>query len=509
MTTKELIMTDNNSWKPIPNAFYEWLDNRETILEPGLSCKPTIKVLIFLALYDSKKACTYDELRVVLRTKNVVEGDIPDNTLRTSILSLSKTLDKFEHAFKLESPTRGRFQLVTRTLYPVLENLKSPPQDPVVLITDPAIDAEQVAFTLIEKSVLSLPSLYFLEWSARWWETYSSKEAEIRVNYEADALHRLGIKARLSKSQDANKILGIVSLAPGEGLAEIGLLKKILKENQNEVIHYLAIDSSPRLLRDHIGLLKETFTPEIESGRILCAGIVADIFNGLRGAIEKSKHEFKAKGIISPDSEFLPASCSLLVTNFGNCLGNYHQDEEAEFFSMIHSIFENRPLEILIGVSVMRSTPDEYIRIWDDFLLQTPRHLLETKKLLKSSRSIDSDELAEFTLKQDRSQDDRCPPVVPEQYIVRHQIEGQIYRFHYRLAFDLELANATQQTLRKLPKGTLILLFNIIKYNMQTLVDGIKKGGIFNIAYDKDYHQVVDTSNGKREYAVFSAYLEK
>lgn len=509
MNVEERLRTDTNSWKPVSAAFLEWLGNRESILEPGLTPEPTIKVLTFLALLDSKKACTYDELKNIFHIKNVIQGNIPDNTLRTSVLNLGKSLDKFSHALKLKS-FRGRFQLVERAnkLTTAVHTSLSQ-QDPAVLqLTPSAIKAKEIAHILIEKAMLSLPGLYFLEWSARWWETYSSKEAEIRVNYESEAWERLGIKDRLSNFYDTDQLVCIVGLAPGEGLAEIGLLKKILREG-NEKIHYLAIDSSPKLLRDHIGLLKETLTPEIESGRLICAGIVADIFSDLRDAVEKTKYEFKKSDAIKSNFNFLPSNCSMLVTYFGNCLGNNYQDQETEFFSMVHSIFPNRPLEILVGVSVMRATPDEYIRNWDDFLLQAPRHLLETKKLLESSREANSQELSEFTLPQDNSKSDRCPAVKPEKYIVRHQIEGQIYRFYYKLAFDLDLAKDLNQTPRPLPKGTLILLHSIIKYNIETLVRGIEMCGLFKVKYDPKYHQVVDTSNGKREYTVFSAYLEK
>lgn len=510
MNVEERTRTDINQWEPVSDAFLEWLGNRESILEPGLTPEPTIKILIFLALLDSDKACTYDDIREVFRKKHVIKGNIPDNTLRTSVLNLGKTLEKFGHDLELKS-SRGRFQLVTRAHKPTSERIlnNNTQKDPAVLLLyPPAIKAEDVAGILIEKAMLSLPGLYFLEWSARWWETYSSKEAEVRVKYEAGAWERLGIKDRLCNSYDINQPIGIVGLAPGEGLAEIGLLKKILRGDHKKV-HYLAIDSSPKLLRDHIGLLKETLTPEIESGQLICAGIVADIFSGLREAIEKTRREFKHRGLIKSDMDFLPSSCGMLVTYFGNCLGNNYQDQETEFFSMVQSIFQNRPLEILVGASVMRPTPDEYIRNWDDFLLQAPRHLLETKKLLESSREPDSLELPEFTLPEDNSKSDRCPAIKPEQYIVRHQIEGQIYRFYYKLAYDLDLAKSLNQASRPLPKGTLILLHSIIKYNIATLVSGIEKCGLLKVKYDPNYHQVVDTPNGKREYAVFSAYLEK
>jgi Histidine-specific methyltransferase, SAM-dependent len=503
MSVEDGVVSEQITWQPVLSAFEEWLAGRYVLLEPGLIPEPTIKILTFLALVDSKKPCTYDDLREIFKQKNVINGNVPDNTLRTSVLNLGKSLDKAKHPFELKS-SRGKFELTTRNKE-INSIINNSPKDLVVLISEDAIQAEQIAISLIEKAVLSLPGLYFLEWSARWWETYSSKEAEIRVEYEAGAWEHLGIKERLSSSES---ILSIVGLAPGEGLAEIGLLKKILGENNNNQIHYLAIDSSPRLLRDHIGLLRETFTPEIENGKLICAGVVADIFTGLREAIDKTRVEFIKRSVFTNENIFLPSSSKMLVTYFGNCLGNNHQDQETEFFSMIHSIFQNRPLEILTGVSVMRGIPDKYIRNWDDFLLQSPRHLLETKKLLKSSQLSDNSELPEFILPQDNSKTTRCPEVIPEKYIVRHQIEGNIYRFYYKLAYDLELSDHLKHSARPLPKGTLILLHSIIKYNMKTLVGGIEKCGLFKVIYDKNYHQVVDTPNGKREYAVFSTYLE-
>ena len=159
-------------------------------------------------------------------------------------------------------------------------------------------------------------------------------------------------------------------------------------------------------------------------------------------------------------------------------------------------------------VSEMRPTSDEYKRNWDDFLLQTPKHLLETNKLLESSKALNDTRLPEFNLPE-TGDSNRCPSVVPESYIVRHGIAGQIYRFYYKLDYDLHLASSLNQGLRPLSKGTLILLYNIVKYNMKTLVNGIEASGPFKINYNPSYHQMIDTPNGMREYAVFSAFLDK
>jgi len=493
-------------WEPIHDVFYQWIENRVDVLKPGLKPEPTIKVLIFLALLDAKKPCSYLEIREIFNIKHVINGVIPDNTLRTSILNLGKSLDKFNHSLELRSH-RGKFELISRTHKLTTELSSSKQQNLTVLILDPPIiTAENIAYELIEKARLPFQALYFLEWSARWWEIFSHHESQIRVQYEVGAWDKLGIKDRLLIN--TNELISVVGLAPQEGLAEIELLRKILAENPQKKIHYLAIDSSQRLLRQHINLLRETLAVEIRNNRIICVGVIADIFCNFHEALNRVKKELVNRMLINQESDFLPASSSMLITYLGNCLGNYYQDQETEIFSIVHSIFQNRPLEFLVGVSVMREKPDEYTRTWDDFLLQTPRHLLETNKLLESSRASDSKCLTEFNLPKN-GDNNRCPSVVPELYIVRHHIEGQIYRFYYKLEYDLHLTFDLNNKLRPLPKGTLILLYNIVKYNMKTLVNGIETCGLFKLKYDPKYHQMIDTPNGIREYAVFSAYVDK
>ncbi len=494
-----------NKWKVDYSIFESWVANSRNDLHPGLNPEPTIKVLIFLALLESNHACTYSEIREVFLRKNIIQGNLPDITLRTSILSLGKTLDKYNHPLELKA-SRGKFQLIEREKR-LLTTAQTRQKEPLLLLTEPpAFTAEDIACELIEKSHLPFHSLYFLERSARWWEIFSHSESQIRVQYECSAWETLGIRDRLLAQ--SNQIFSFVSLAPGEGLAEIELIKKILIENPSIKIHYLAIDTSQRLLREHINLLKEALSTEINKHQILCVGVIADIFSGMTDTLKRVRHELVNHDLVRDESDFIPPSSCLLVTYLGNCLGNGYQDQETEIFSIIHSAFPNRPLEFLVGVSVMRSTPDEYKRNWDDFLLQAPQHLLETHKLLESSRAHAANDLPEFNLT-DTGNSTRCPSVVPESYTARHCIEGQIYRFYYKLAYDLHLSPILNKGFRHLPAGNLILLYNIVKYNMQTLVKGIEMCGLFKIKYDPTYHQIVDTPNGKREYAVFSAFLSR
>jgi|GEM_PF-1839306 len=497
-----------SDWEIIFEVFSEWIDKHKSMFESGLTPSSTIKTLLFLALLDANKACNYEDIKHILKLKGIIKGIVPDNTLRTAMLHLGKTLDKIHHSLELRS-SRGRFQLEQRISKPTISSLPKENSfpDPVVLLLEPyPITAEKIARDLIEKAALPFHALYFLEWSARSWEIFSSREAEIRAPYESGAWEKLGIRDRLLRS--SKNIMGFVGLAIGEGLAEIELLRKILSENSQLKIHYIAIDTSHRLLRNHISLLKETLSNEIESGQLVCAGVIGNIFSDIREAIQRARNEFYHRKILDSEYEFLPSDCSLLITYFGNCIGNHHQDQETELFFIIHSIFRNRPLDFLVGASVMRSIPDEYKRNPNNFLLQTPKYLLEIKKVLTSSRSSESQDLVEFSLPKSGNSN-RCPPVIADHYHARHQIEGQVYRCYYRLAYDLKLTPASTRDVRSLPDSTLILLYNVIKYKMKTLVAGIEKCGLFKISYDENYHQIIDSPNGTREYAVFSAFSKK
>lgn len=496
---------NSQRWAIDLTIFQAWTKGREHLVEGLLGATPTVKVLIFLVLLDADNALSYKDMKSIFMSKDVVRGDIPDNTLRTSVLNLAKSLDKYNHFYEL-CCMRGRFQLAPRKSQVAFES-PSGFGNYVNLIQDPpAVRAEDIAIELIEKSRISFPSLYFSERSAKWWEVFSHAESQIRAQYEVNAWEKLNIGVRLNLEKQT--ILSFVGLASGEGVAEIELLRKVLNENPGIKIHYLAVDVSHRLLRQHLSLLQETLLEEFASGRIVCVAILANIFNGLRGILTKARQLLLKRNIIIDEQHFIPSDSPLLVTYLGNCLGNGYQDQEAEIFSIIYSSFANKKVEFLIGVSVMQAVYDEYKRNWDDFLLQTPKHLLEVNKFITSSRAENDQSLPEFHLPE-TGQSVRCPQVIPEPYFARHGIKGQIYRFYYTLAYELSLSEKLSRNMSFLPQNSRILLYNIIKYDIKTLVDGIRAGGLFNVQYDENYHQIVDTENGRREYAVFSAFLQR
>ena len=500
--------------------FRDWLGDRAGILSPGLKVEPTIKVLSFLALHSADESCSYDDIKRIFEQHQVIKtGEVPNVSLRSALHSLGIALKESGHPLQLARTGRGTFQLVPNNEPMGAKRIED---ERALILEHPAINATEVARQIVEDGRIPFQALYFLEWSARWWEAYSGEEAEIRAPYECSSIEKLGVLKRLFP--DRRERMCFLSLAPGEGLAEIRILKELLRNSHGEEaeseqiqIHYLAIDSSPRLLRDHIGLVKEAFRPELRAGNLICAGVVADIFTGIAQSVDEVRAKFsgRAKGTIPRGGKFFDESWPVLVTYLGNCLGN-EQFNEHRIFSSVYSSLLHRPLEFLVGVSIMHGEKESYKRIWDDFLLQTPRHLLDAN-LLISHQTPESKALREFELAEEGMprfgdiNNRRCPEVVPRDYQPFDGIRGQVYSFEYRLEFDLSTAIEGV----KRPATSLVTLYDIIKYDLKSLANGIRRRGIFEVEFidegeSPDYAAlIVETENGKRKYQVFSAFLSE
>ncbi|HXD31829.1 MAG TPA: hypothetical protein VN643_11975 [Pyrinomonadaceae bacterium] len=500
----------SGKWTINEEAFQRWLGNREAEFEPALDPVPTLKALVFLALLDRKSPCTYEELGEIFEQQEVVNGKIPVASLRVATSELGNVLTRFEHQLELKV-TRGgqreaKFQLWPRSAGRKGE-LKG--KNSIALVMDHTQEkARDIAQTLLKEQCLPFHSLYYLPRSACWWIMFSSEEAEIRKAYEAGAWEELGLRQTITEA--AAPVVGVLGLAIGEGLGEIELLRQVLADGFTAgfTVHYLAVDLSPVLLASHVETVRESFSEELKAGRLICVGILVDVFLDLEMAVTKARIELKALGLFTRGDEFLPTDCPIVATFLGNCLGNDSSDREMVIFDAVSAAFpDNRPLAILVGVSVVRSEPDDYARTWDKFLLQTPHHLLKNLEILRSGKPSDSIEVDEFTLPTETGSDSiaclerRTPKVKPKPYNTRHGIEGQIYRFYYNLDFDLTMPSCGL----RLPAKSEIVLYSIIKYDMETLVRGIEKRR-FTVRHNPNYHSIVDTENGKREYAVFVAY---
>jgi hypothetical protein len=502
-------------WSINDDVFKAWVTGHEKEFEPALEPVPTLKALIFLALLDKKRPLTYEELGKILQDKNVVNGNIPVASLRVALSEIGNMLSRSEHRLSVRAFKDGqrevKFELTPRSLGSNRNNR-------ILFINEPTEKSKAIAEYLMEHQSLPLYSLYYLPRPACWWITFSSKEADDRKEYEGGAWDRLKLCDLIASS--ASSVAGIVGLAIGEGLGEVELLRRAL--DSGYTVHYLAVDLSPVLLTAHIETIRDVFDNELKEGRLFCVGVLVDVFSDLESALDQARTKFVANGIFMRKDEFIPPSAPVVASFLGNCMGNDVPDRENTIFSSVVKAFpDNRPLAVLAGVSVRRKNPegepiaDIYTRSVDEFLLQTPHHLLSTIGIFCSEGDCEVSageaplpHIPEFVLpntptdEQERIIKQRSPEVEPNLYYASHGIEGHIYRFYYRLDFGLEMPSKKLS----LPAGTEIALYTVIKYDMNSLVSAIRKRR-FEVNYDPGYHKVITQGDVVREYAVFLAYL--
>jgi hypothetical protein len=356
------------------------------------------------------------------------------------------------------------------------------------------IDPSEFAAKLLAGGRLPAYGAYAFQRSAASWLSVSGNEAQIRKRYEAGSWEGLGLRDVVAEWPNLN----VLGLAVGDGLGELELLRKLL--NGGHAVHYLAIDLSPSLLVAHLQRIREEFASAVRAGRLLCVGVLGDVFTEIEDTLNRARAELQSRGAVELRESFFPGDTPLMVTFLGNCLGNELPGREGLIFAAVSEAFpNNRPLAIVVGVSVKRAEPDYYSPSWSDFLVETPLHLLRDLKVLESSRPESSDEPDEFLLSNDRLRSVRCPPVQPKPYYFQG-IEGQLYRFFYRLSFDLKEPGSGVS----LASGSELLLYSITKYDPTTLSGFLNNKG-YTVLYRPEYHQRVETELGLREYVVLAA----
>ncbi|HXD31830.1 MAG TPA: hypothetical protein VN643_11980 [Pyrinomonadaceae bacterium] len=358
------------------------------------------------------------------------------------------------------------------------------------------MDPNDFAEEFLRNHRLPAYGAYLFQRSAASWLNVSDDEAQIRKGYEAGSLEEFGLREIVAQWPTVN----VVGLAIGDGLGELEIVRKLL--NEEHTVHYLAIDLSPSLLVAHLQKIREELASELRAGRLLCAGVIGDVFTDIQEAVNLSRAEFESRGAIEGEQSFLPRETPLIATFLGNCLGNDLPGREGLIFAAVAAAFSNnRPLAIIVGVSVMRDELDQYSSSWSDFLLETPVYLLRELKVLSSSKPKLNNEADEFFIPDDDLRSVRCPPVPPETYSF-HGIEGQVYRFLYRLSFDIEAPLSGVS----LAAGSQFLLYSITKYDPASLARFLENQG-YTALYKPEYHQRVETELGLREYVVLAALI--
>jgi hypothetical protein len=507
-------LQDATTWKIRPNAFRGWSKPHISVFGPGFDPEPSLKSLVFLALLSAdesgsgdRKGMSYRDIGELFSGHSVVDGSVPVASLRVAVSELGRTLDKLGHRFQLEATRRRReafFYLRERSASPIKRG-----DDGAFLFLDPLVaDGNSLALDLMQNRQLPFYSLYTLPRSAAWWVIFSSGEAEQRKPYEMLAWTDLGIKDFLRSGEgktDKEDIAGLVGLGVGEGIAELELLELMLAEFGT--VHYLAVDTSPVLLLGHVQTLRERFDQQLKAGNLVCAAVLGNALMDLEEPLRRARSEFEKP---AREQTFLPSSIPVLVSYLGNNIGNDQIGREWSLFSSVRRAFSNANLAWMVGFSINqkddtgKNIQERYERNWDDFLVQTPHHLMADLKLIEST-NCDADELPEFVLPDERGSPGyaaRFPTVVPKPYSAGI-ISGQVYDFYYVLSHDLVKPWKGQDI--RVPKGSKLLLYNIIKYDPGTLVNFLEEKGL-RVQYDPRLNLKVKTANGEREYGVLAAF---
>ncbi len=474
--------------------------------------RPTLRNAVLVSLLERRgRPCGYRELlRAVTnlcvdenrRSSKSKSEAVTLASLRVAVSDVSGNLEARKQLFRIKAErfgkeTRlslvrygGRFQVIrdkTRIIQGVL---------PL------ALQPEEVSRSLLrDGATLSPACLYTAYRSAAQWLSYSSGLGHGKRDYEAAAYEGYGIDKLFGKSETVS----VLGLAPGEGLGEIELLRKLLDSGSHSSVHYMCIDSSELLLTSHTSILRERFASEIESGKLVVAPVHGDLFcleSQMSHAREKLGSKFLAEGPI-------------LVTYLGNCLGNQEFEEIGFVQRVLESFAAERLLVLLVGVSLLRWKPGAPNRepiadvyYMDAFTLETPRSLLYDQKLLLS---VDSDgnpipdhANTEFLIPfhEGNVQGELVPPEV---YSTPVGVSGLVYRFRYLLKNDLCTTDGSQ----KARKGTPLVLSSIIKFDFPTLVLALRNRGMTVWAPPEKY-KVWQLSNGPEqyEYGVFAIVRE-
>ncbi|HKQ03844.1 MAG TPA: hypothetical protein VJ464_01835 [Blastocatellia bacterium] len=550
-------------------AFDHWRDDRANVLKELLpDSEQGLKALLVLALLDYEQSghenegCTYDWI-VETINKHKVTRPVQKNSIRTAVSNLKNSRALQESAYELRIDKAGLtslLRLVKKTNGNGEKSLREARsadanqtreaddnlQNHILKVDPPIARPDDIAQALVG-NLLPMYALYCLPRGAGWWLHASRSESEQRRQWEASAWEELGLRDLLLKQDGEPKTLGIIGLAVGEGLGEIELLRRILKDIGPEGrVHYLAIDMSPVMLLAHFDTLRDILENDLRSGRLVVSATLGNALGksvtldkasrnmkSLDEIIAEARSEFAARQI-----DFLPSGVPLLVTCFGNVLGNQTEPNEAvPFFTRLRDMLPNRPLSILTGVSIWGWKSDETADIkdyqekaetydddWYDFLSTTPRHLLINLQRISSEHEdarkvFDPKNIS----KSGRKVDCFWQRFSKDNYL-NFDVRAEIHRFYYTIRGDLRLnGGPSEQTPSPYKNGNSgdnerdILLFVVTRFDPDSLIRALSNQG-FNVASggkktshelvaEKDY-AVIEVGKERREYVLISAFVE-
>jgi hypothetical protein len=507
------------TWTIDAAAYQKWLGERAVDFDDNLKLgNATVRSVVFLALLDLRgRPATYSDINEIIKKRKAVRtpqkarqggGALPVPTLRVALSDLSKTLPRSETPFRLKTLKVGRESKMELVDSDGSAEPMASTGGRLVGVTEESAgiqDPRAIARELVrDGGGLPFACLYSTYRAAAWWLSFSTKTAAEKKVYEAEALEAYGIPDKLAAAATDGRIC-VVALAPGEGLGESEMLRRLLKRKDNLKIDYLAVDTSDILLMSHSKLIGERFSDEMRSGRLRYCPVIGDLYR--LGALLPQARLKMGDGFLKP----APTLCTFL----GNCIGNYENHEWDFFISVKEAFSQAKVLSFLVGASVLRRTgakedgppqPESYTL--DPFTLETPRHLLHDLELLISTDAkgnpIPLDKNREFLYDPEAEE---FKKVIPAQdYSTPQGIRGQVYRFYYTLKNRLTTWDQTQV----IPAGERILLYSIIKFELASLARFLEARGFEVKTPPRDYpYQVIVEGEEAFKYGVFAASLSQ
>ena len=533
--------------RPANSAEYrEWAELRRSEMAPMFAAgsNPTVKSLLFLALLeDEGRECDYERLLATIRKRTRFK--VSRESLRVAVRDLSRMLDNSVTPFHLTRRANGVFQLDRRhssgERYGPDSRTAAPFMD---FSLDHALgQQQQLVDNLMRTRVVPPYSVFYLPTSAALWSTFfSDEQKEKKGLIEAGAWNAFGIRERLDSKDCA--VISVVGLSVGEGYGELKLLKELLSGNQRTVVHYVAIDISPGLLLSHLQHLHLAFSNRILDGRLVCAGVLADIFD-LSPSRDRLSTRWdaiwRAREIVSPD--FLPRASPWIVTYFGNAMGNEEQNSEPRFFELLRSRLgdnyrggtgnrerEAGSLHCIVGVAGLstkqdsrqdpesdreaheRNVKEKYNWKYRDFFLVGPRRLVSDGFLQpeKGARPFPPSEA--------QAEIEKAVHVASSAYAGSFGLRGWRHVFNCTLGCRIE-SDADRQLV--VEEGGEIQLAAIVEYDMETMrrfveqmgcsvLDLVNEPGWYSEEdLDCDEHKQEGEAGPGRLYAVFCAELSQ
>lgn len=498
----------------------EWLNKWEESFDSINPDKSSLKTLIYLTLLEKKnEPLSYQNIADALKHRGVVEGEVDHVALRNGMYQIVKALET-DRYYEIEKRKNGKesIYLLKKRSQSGLKNKSAKNWEVVRVLDDPELapSTKFVAEKLMKDSQMPFYGIYLPMRAASRWVLYSEKEAKARSKYEVAECERL-LSKWFSKYHDRE--VSIIGLGVGEGIGEIEIISRLLDDKYGlKRVHYCAIDSSVHLLMDHVERLKDKFEDEIKTNRLVCGVICGNFLENFPKLIKRLRTEFVANGHFESEEEFMPETSGTLLTMLGNILGNLEERaSEKSYFSPIKEELKGHDLAFLLGVSIQQTeqkqgetqvVQESYRRDLEDLLLATPRYLTHEMSMLESHQPEDSKEEPEFILPaNDEEKKKRWPPLEQIEYqgagILRElYVKGQIYQFYYKTRWDLTM-NMDGEELR-IPAGTSLLLYNIIKFDKNTLIDYLVKFQNLYQPHEETKPGAINSGDEKRSYVMIA-----